>query len=105
MRARNPLATGDARLPAAVNRGGFASSGFGNGGQRCWLHADTATDPTPRRRHAAAVTRKLRWWRARGLIRKVAKTDGYTLSKNGTGAITASIAIQAVDTAKLMDAA
>ena len=101
----NPLAPPDAELPAAVNRGEFAINGFRNRDLRGLLYADTDADPITRRRHAAAVTRKLRLLRAHGLIRKVPKTHRYTLSKNGTKVITALLAAQAADTTKLMDAA
>lgn len=105
VRALNPLAPDDARLLAVVNRGEFAINGFRNRDLRCLLYADTDADPITRRRQAAAVTRKLRLLRAHGLIRKVPKTHRYTLSKHGTKVITALLAAQAADTAKLMDAA
>ena len=105
IRAMNPLAPADAQLLAAVNRGEFAINGFRNRDLRGLLYADTDADPITRRRHAAAVTRKLRLLRAHGLIRKVPKTHRYTLGKGGTKVITALLAAQAADTTKLMDAA
>jgi hypothetical protein len=104
VRALNPLAPEDAQLLAAVNRGEYAINGFRNRDLRALLYGQDA-DPITRRRHAAAVTRKLRLLRAHGLIRKVPKTHRYTLSKKGTQVITALLAARAADTTKLMDAA
>ena len=106
VRALNPLAPEDAQLLAAVNRGEFAINGFRNRDLRPLLYGNSSdADLITRRRHAAAVTRKLRLLRAHGLIRKVPKTHRYTLSKKGTEVITALLAAQAADTTKLMAAA
>ena len=105
VRALNPLAHDDARLLAAVNRGEFAINGFRNRDLRRLLYGDANAAPDTCRRHAAAVTRKLRLLRAHGLIRKAPKTHRYTISRHGSKVISALLLAQAADTARLMAAA
>ena len=104
VRGLNPLSPDDTALLEAVNRGEFLLNGFRNRDLRQLLFG-TSDDPAARRRQSAAVTRKLRMLRAHGLIRKVPRTHRYLLSEKGQQCITALLAAQAADTAKLTRAA
>jgi hypothetical protein len=103
-RALNPLATEDAQLLAAVNRGEFAINGFRNRDLRCLLYT-TTDDARQQRRQSAAITRKLRLLRAHGLLRKIPKTHRYQISAQGQETIVALLAARAANTATLSKAA
>jgi hypothetical protein len=104
VRALNPLARADAALLAAVGRGEFLVNGFRNRDLRAILFRPSA-DPATARRHSATVTSKMRLLRAHGLIRKVQRTHRYLLTPKGQRCVTAILAAQAADTAKLTQAA
>jgi hypothetical protein len=101
VRALNPLASGDAQLLAAVNRGEFALNGFRNRDLRALLYPTTTTSRRARRRTTAKVTRHLRLLRAHRLIFKVAKTHRYLLTPKGRIIITALLTARHADTTKL----
>jgi hypothetical protein len=101
VRGLNPLADGDAKLLAAVNRGEFTINGFRNRDLQPWLYSAAATTDTERRRRSAVVTRQLRLLRAHGLIKKIPKSHRYQLTKQGRIAITALLAARQADTVKL----
>lgn len=105
VRGLNPLADDDARLLAAVARGEFALHGFRNRDLQGLLYDQPADDATERRRRSAQVTRKIRMLRAHGLIRKVAGTHRYLLTKNGQNVVAALLSARQANTAKLLDAA
>ncbi len=105
VRALNPLASDDAQLLQAVNRGEFTLNGFRNRDLRALLFSVKPQSPDARRRQASAVTRKLRLLRAHGLIRKVPKTHRYILSAKGRQSITALLLAQQTNAAKLAAAA
>ena len=92
------------RIRQAAGRGEYLLNGFRNRGLRQRLFAPS-DDPATRRRQSAAVTCKLRLLRAHGLIRKVPRTHRYLLTEKGRQGITALLAAQAADTAKLTRAA
>ena len=104
LRALNPLAPADAKLLAAVGRGEFLINGFRNRDLRPILFPAPA-DPATARRQSAAVTGKLRLLRGHGLIRKVSRTHRYLLTSKGQRCLTALLAAQAADVAKLTEAA
>jgi hypothetical protein len=104
VRALQPLAAGDARLLAAVNRGEFALNGFRNRDLRPLLFGRQRVSAAQGRRQAAAVTRQLRLLRAHGLIRKVARTHRYVVSDQGRLVITALLAARKADTRRLTQA-
>ncbi len=104
VRALNPLAPGDAALLAAVGRGEFLLNGFRNRDVRAHLFP-AAADAATVRRQAAAVTGQLRLLRGHGLIRKVGRTHRYLLTAKGQRCVTAILAAQAADVAKLTHAA
>jgi hypothetical protein len=104
VRALNPLAAEDVSLLQAVSRGEFLINGFRNRDLRLLLYGEAATE-AGRRRHSAAVSRKLRLLRAHGVIQKVAKTHRYLLNEQGRTALTALEAARQADTAKLLQAA
>ena len=104
VRGLNPLSPDDTALLEAVGRGEYLLNGFRNRDLRQRLFGRT-DDPATRRRQSAAVTRKLRLLRAHGLIRKVPRTHRYLLTEKGQQCITALLAAQAADTAKLTRAA
>jgi hypothetical protein len=101
VRGLNPLASADARLLAAVNRGEFAINGFRNRDLRGLLFSQSPKDAAKRRRQSAAVTRHLRLLRAHGLIHKIAKTHRYQLSPHGRDVINSLLAARQASTAKL----
>jgi hypothetical protein len=89
LRALNPYAPADVELLEAISRGEFALNGFRNRDLRQLLFADDAASPQEKRRHAAAVSRKLALLRAHRLIRKVPATHRYYISANGRTIVTA----------------
>ena len=105
VRALNPLATADAQLLEAVNRGEFAVNGFRNRDLQPWLYSSQARTAAERRRRSARTSRQLRMLRAHGLIKKVTKTHRYQLTDLGRLAITALLAARQADTTKLTAAA
>ena len=90
-RPLNPYASADAQLLEAISRGEFALNGFRNRDLRRLLFADDTAPRHDRRRHAAAVSRKLALLRAHRLIRKVPGTHRYHLSAAGRTIVTALI--------------
>lgn len=104
-RALNPLASADADLLEAVNRGEFAINGFRNRDLRALLFPTPTADATEIRRQSAVVTRKLILLRAHGLIRKIAKTHRYQVTDNGRTKITAFLTARQANTAELAQAA
>jgi hypothetical protein len=104
VRALNPLAPVDVALLQAVSRGEFLINGFRNRDLRRLLF-QAASTPKEQRRHAAAVTRKLRLLREHGVIRKVQNTHRYIVTETGRIALTALEAARQADTAKLLQAA
>jgi DNA-binding HxlR family transcriptional regulator len=75
----------------AVSQGQFILSGLRNSDLRTELYKP-AKDPLLRRRHAAAVTRKLTILRAHGLLRKTPHSHRYQLTPKGRRIITALLA-------------
>jgi hypothetical protein len=101
VRGLNPLAKEDAGLLAAVNRGEFAINGFRNRDLRNLLFTKPAKDEAEQRKQSAAITRKLRFLRAHGLIHKVPKTHRYQLSPHGRDVINALLTARQASTATL----
>jgi hypothetical protein len=104
-RALNPLASGDAGLLEAVNRGEFAINGFRNRDLRGLLFPTPTPDKTQQRRRSGVISRKLRLLRAHGLIHKVPKTHRYQISPQGREIINAVLIARQASTAKLTQAA
>jgi hypothetical protein len=104
-RALNPLSADDMTLLTAVSRGEFLLNGFRNRDIRALLYGDTPSDKQTQRRHAGAVTRRLRLLRVHGLIHKVSHTHRWMLNAKGYKAITALLAAGQADVAKLLSAA
>lgn len=100
-RALNPLATADAQLLEAVNRGEFAINGFRNRDLRALLFSKPPSDATEERRRSAAISRKLRLLRAHGLIHKTPKTHRYQISPHGRDVINALLAARRASIATL----
>jgi hypothetical protein len=90
-RAFNPWSDQDGALLAAVNRGEFAINGFRNRDLRGLLFSTKGCEQE-KKRHASAVTRKIRLLRAHGLLRKVSGTHRYVVSDKGRRIITALLA-------------
>jgi hypothetical protein len=89
VRAINPHAPDDAALLAAISRGEFTLNGLRNQDLRHLLFARPARTKAEQKRHAAAISRKLRLLRAHRLIRKVPRTHRYHLTDAGRTIITA----------------
>jgi len=99
VRALNPLAD-DAALLEAISRHEFLINGLRNRDLRRILFGGAA--PNQARKHAAAVTRKLRLLRAHGLIEKVPKTHRYLVTGQGGKFITATLAARNANTDSLI---
>ena len=84
----------------AVSQGQFILSGLRNSDLRTELYKP-AQDPLLRRRHAAAVTRKLTILRAHGLLRKTPHSHRYQLTPKGRRIITALLAACHADVEQL----
>ena len=106
VRALNPLGPDDSRVLLAISRGEFQINGFRNRDVRPLLFHKPAS-PTTRdgKRQAAKVTRLLRLLRGHKLISKIARSHRYRLTKRGRIQITAILAAQNADTAKLTELA
>ena len=86
----------------AVSRGDFIINGFRNKDLRALLFADADAGKDERRRHAAAVSRRIALLRAHGLVRKVPGTHRYHLSARGRAIVTALISVRNVGTEALV---
>ena len=91
VRPLNPHAPADAKLIEIISRGEFTLSGFRNHDLRRLVFDDEAASRDDKRRHAAAVTRKLALLRAHRLIRKISGTHRYQLTAEGRTIVTALI--------------
>ena len=91
VRALQPWSEPDASLLRAVNRGEFVLSGFRNRDIRAQLYPSAAT-PEQRKRAAAKVGRLLRILRAHRIIKKVATSNRYQVTKRGRLILTAILA-------------
>ncbi len=73
-----------------IGRGEFALNGFRNRDLRRHRFAfDSSATPEAVRRQSGQVTRRLRLFRAHGLIKKVSRTHRYVLTKKGRAVIVA----------------
>jgi hypothetical protein len=105
VRGLNPLATDDAELLAAVNRGEFTVSGFRNRDLRACLFGAPPREAAKLRRQSGQITRRLRMLRAHGLIKKIPGTHRYQATANGRVIITALLTARAANTRRLLEAA
>jgi hypothetical protein len=87
IRALRPFAPDDAKLLEVVSRGEHLIKGFRNRDLRVAFYGETS-DLKERKRQAGRITRKLAMLRAHGLIKKIPRTHRYTLTADGTTAIT-----------------
>ena len=99
-RALNPWSEQDGALLEAISRGEFTINGLRNRDLQKLFYPGKHK-PAQRRRQSAAITRKLAWLRAHGLIRKVSGTHRYTLTQNGRRIITALLAARRADVDQL----
>ena len=106
VRALNPLGPDDGRLLQSISRGEFQINGFRNRDLRPLLF-DQPASPTTRegKRQSAKVTRLLRLLRGHKMISKIARSHRYRLTKRGRIQITALLAAQNANTAKLTELA
>ena len=95
-RALNPWAHQDALLLATINRGEFALNGFRNRDLRQLLFPRCHSEKLAKR-YASMITRQLRLLRAHGLIKKIAGTHRYQLSKRARLVVTALLAARDAD--------
>ena len=84
----------------AVSQGQFSLSGLRNSDLRAELYKP-AKHPLLRRRHAAAITRKLTLLRAHGLLPKIPHSHRYQLTPKGRRIITALLAACHADVEQL----
>ena len=102
VRALRPWEHDERLLLKAIIRGEFAINGFRNRDLLSLLFPQALSMPCEQRRgYSARVTRKLRMLRAHGIIRKVAKTHRYVLTKGGAQTVTAILQYQQVSLAQL----
>jgi len=102
VRAIRPWEEEDRLLLKAIFRGEFAINGLRNRDLLSLLFPQALSmPPEQRRRYSARVTRKLRMLRAHGIIRKVAGTHRYVLTKGGAQTVTAILQYQQVSLAQL----
>lgn len=95
----------DQVLLQAISRGEFNIHGFRNRDLQPYLYNSAGSSSVERRRHSAAVGRKLRLLRAHGLIEKISHTHRYQLTEFGRLAITAILAAQQATVTYLTKAA
>ena len=81
---------------ATINRGEFALNGFRNRDLRQLLFPRCYSEKLAKR-YASMITRQLRLLRAHGLIKKIAGTHRYQLSKRARLVVTALLAARDAD--------
>jgi hypothetical protein len=104
-RGLNPLNEEDARLLEAVQHGEHLISGFRNRDIRQMLHGDPPSNEKARRSQSNRVGRLLGLLRAHGLIRKIAKTQRYQVTRSGRTRLAAIFAARKASVEKLTSAA
>lgn len=92
VRALHPWSPDDLQLLQAVARGEFSVNGFRNADLRELLYPSTSPRSAEQRRHAAAVTRRIRLLRAHGLVTKLPKSHRYKLTDKGQRVASALLA-------------
>jgi len=92
IRGLRPFESNDAQLLQIISRGEFLIKGFRNRDLRAAIYGETS-DQTECCRQARRITRKLSMLRAHGLIKKIPRTHRYTLTAEGTKAITVLTAV------------
>jgi hypothetical protein len=100
-RALRPVSREAAAVFAAVLQGEFLLKGFTNRDLREQVECRKITDPQERRRASGRTTRRLRWLRAHGLIRKVSGTRYDRVTPKGQQLMTAALKLRDADVAKL----
>lgn len=101
-RALNPHAPDDSFLLEIVSRGEFTLNGFRNRDIKTLLFPGESASAKETRRRSSAVTRKLRFLRAHGLIKKVPKTHRYLLTDKGRTIITTLLTVRNASAKSLM---
>ena len=104
-RALRPWSEEDQLLLHTITRGEFSVNGFRNRDLLPYLFPKILPKTEVRRRASARVTRKLRLLRAHGIIRKVANTHRYVLTKKGREIVLAILKYQSVTLEQLEKAA
>ena len=94
VRALRPWSADDEKLLAVISRGEFMIRGFRNRDLAPLLYSASRRSVADTRRVSGQVTRKLRLLRAHGIIRKIAGTHRYALTKKGRAITTAIIECQ-----------
>lgn len=94
VRALRPWSQEDNKLLSVISRGEFVIRGFRNRDLVPYLYPAVGHNVADKRRASGRVTRKLRLLRAHGIIRKVAGTHRYLLTKKGRAIATAIIEYQ-----------
>jgi hypothetical protein len=100
-RAIHALHPEDAALLQAISRGQWTLAGFRNRDIRCCLHPIAPADRAQLKRQSATTGRRLRLLRAHRLIRKMPRSQRYTLTAYGRNLLTTMIAAQQADSQKL----
>jgi hypothetical protein len=93
-RPLRPIAPEEAKLFALLLDGQFLLQGFRNKDVRSRLLADPGTDPTARKAAAGKITRLFRLLRAHRLIRKVAHTFYYRVTRKGNHVMTTALQLR-----------
>lgn len=94
VRALRPWSAEDGNLLTVISRGEFMIHGFRNRDLVPQLYPAVRQTLAERHRASGGVTRKLRLLRAHGIIRKIAGTHRYMLTKKGRAITTAIIEYQ-----------
>ena len=94
VRALHPWSNPDQELLVAISHGEYVLQGFRNRDLVAHLAPKALSQPEERRRACARVTRLLRLLRAHGLIRKIAGTHYYRLTRKGRQISTAILRYQ-----------
>ena len=99
-RALNPWAPEDGRLLELINQGEFALNGFRNRDIRQEYFTSRCAQKE-RQRRMGWIGRRLRLFRAHGLIAKVSGTHRYVVTEKGRNTITALLAARKADVDQL----
>lgn len=105
VRALHPFHAEDHALLTAVNRGEFAIHGLRNRDLQPFFYLQPPASAVEKRRRSAAISRKLRFLRAHGLIHKLPHTHRYRVSPQGRFILNAILSAQRMTAQQLNQAA
>jgi hypothetical protein len=105
-RGLNPWQDEDYRLLTFLAKGENAINGFRNHDLRKWLYPESEkSDKTGQKKYSGRTTRRIKFLRVHGLIRKVPKANRYVLTEKGQKFASALLTASTLDIKTLTEIA